>query len=402
MSKRKRALSSSDRDGDTLALTRDNLRRLQESLSPPPLSPNMSRQQSPTRTKNNLDARAKLEAYRIFVDTGREYPPALAHFVKTIIRRPREADTAPSPNAKNIVKMRRWAAGQNERTAISKVAPYLLFVGEADCDFHVPSTPHITAKHDIGLNKFFLPPAPTPQIAKTWGALSSAQPDSCLGYVTTGDARNTGTKAPFSTDDEAILHTFSLTPYMHFPFLTAQWKVPNSNENLHSAQNQAARDGAAVVNQLHDLYTTADSTPPSPVQTCHFSVQTDLQHGGLWVHWRDGHNHYMELEFDFSMRDEVALGNLRGFLRNILDNATGPRLESLKTALPNFIDSQTRGDYPVVLPAGEDDSARSESAASLPRPLSGSQFQFKPPPTPSSTTSDPQKSRKRARHGSIT
>jgi hypothetical protein len=40
MSKRKRALSSSDRDGDTLALTRDNLRRLQESLSPPP---NMSR-----------------------------------------------------------------------------------------------------------------------------------------------------------------------------------------------------------------------------------------------------------------------------------------------------------------------------------------------------------------------
>jgi hypothetical protein len=229
-----------------------------------------------------------------------------------------------------------------------------------------------------------------------------AQPDSCLGYITTGDARNTGTKAPFSTDDEAILHTFSLTPYMHFPFLTAQWKVPNSSENLHSAQNQAARDGAAVVNQLHDLYTTVDSTPPSPVQTCHFSVQTDLQHGGLWVHWRDGHNHYMELEYDFSMRDEVALGNLRGFLRNILNNATGPRLESIKTALPNFIDSQTCGDYPVVLPAGEDESARSESAASLPRSLSGSQFQFKPPPTPSSTTSDPQKSRKRARHGSIT
>jgi hypothetical protein len=168
MSKRKRALSSSDRDSDTLALTRDNLRRLQESLSPPSLSPNMSRQQSPTRTKNNLDARAKLEAYHIYVDTGRDYPPALAHFVKTIIRRPREANAAPSPNAKNIVKMRRWAAGQNERTAIGKVAPYLLFVGEADCDFFVPSTPHITAKHDIGLNKFFLPPAPTPQVAKTW------------------------------------------------------------------------------------------------------------------------------------------------------------------------------------------------------------------------------------------
>jgi hypothetical protein len=189
---------------------------------------------------------------------------------------------------------------------------------------------------------------------------------------------------------------------MHFPFLTAQWKVSNSSENLHSAQNQAARDGAAVVNQLHDLYTTADATPPSPVQTCHFSVQTDLQHGGLWVHWRDDPDHYMELEYDFSMRDEVALETLRGFLRNILDNATGPRLKSLRTALPKFISSQTRGDYPVVLPAAEDDSARSESAASVPRSLSGSQYQFKPPPTPSLTTSDPQKSRKRPRPGSIT
>jgi hypothetical protein len=145
-------------------LTRDNLRRLQESLSPPP---NMSCQQLPTCTKNNLNARAKLKAYHIHVDTGREYPPALNYFIRTVICCLREADVAPLPNAKNIVKMCRWAAGQNERTAISKVALYLLFVGEANCDFHVPSTLHITAKQDISLNKFFLLPPPSPQIAKT-------------------------------------------------------------------------------------------------------------------------------------------------------------------------------------------------------------------------------------------
>jgi hypothetical protein len=47
----------------------------------------------------------------------------------------------------------------------------------------------------------------------------------------------------------------------------------------------------------------------------------------------------MELEYNFSMRDEVALASLRGFLRNLLDNATGPRLEFLKTALPKFVNS---------------------------------------------------------------
>lgn len=396
MSKRKRTPSPSD--SASLALTRDNLRRLQESLSPPA---KMSRRSSPTRTRNNLDARTKLEAYRIYVDTEHAYPSALTHFIDTVIRRPRDPAGLISPNARNVVEKRRKTATSNERTAISVLTPWLLFVGEADGDDRGTPVLHITAKQDIGLNKFFTPEAPNPLVAKTWGKLSAAQPDSCIGYVTSRDARNAGTEALFDFNEETILHDFSLTQYMHFPFLTAQWKVPNSNENLHSAQNQAARDGAAIVNQLYDLYATTDSAPPSVVHTCHFSVQNDLQHGGLWVHWREGDEHYMELVFDFSMRDQAALETLRSFLHNILDNALGPRLQSLKAVLPKFHEKQKKGEYPMVQPAA-DEGTPSESAVSQPPSLSDLQYNFTVPLTPSSAPSEPDKSRKRARYGSIT
>jgi hypothetical protein len=87
-------------------------------------------------------------------------------------------------------------AAQNECTGIGKVTPYLLFAGEADWDDHVTGVALITAKQDIGLNKFFLPRAPSSQIVKIWEALSTAQPDSCLVYVTCSDARNAACEAP--------------------------------------------------------------------------------------------------------------------------------------------------------------------------------------------------------------
>lgn len=292
-------------------------------------------------------------------------------------------------------------AAQNECTGIGKVTPYLLFAGEADWDDHVTGVPLITAKQDISLNKFFLPRAPSPQIVKIWEALSTAQPDSCLVYVTCSDARNAACEVPFQPNEESVMHSFSLTPFMHSSFLTAQWKVPNPNENLHSTQNQAARDGAAIVNQLHDLYAIVDPSPPSVFRTCHFSVQSDLQHGGLWVHWREGVEHYMELEYDFSMRDEVALETLRRFLRNILDNALRQRLESLKIALLRFVEGQTNGCYPVVSPAKDDDTP-SKSSLSQNLSLSNSRYLSKVTLTPSSTTSEPKKPRKRFKHGSAT
>jgi hypothetical protein len=109
----------------------------------------------------------------------------------------------------------------------------------------------------------------------------------------------------------------------------------------------------------------------------------------------------MELEYDFSMRDEVALETLRRFLRNILDNALRQRLESLKIALLRFVEGQTNGCYPVVSPA-KDDNTPSKSSLSQNLSLSNSQYLSKVTLTPSSTTSEPKKPRKRFKHGSAT
>ncbi|KAL5400396.1 hypothetical protein PMIN03_012415 [Paraphaeosphaeria minitans] len=294
--------------------------------------------------------------------------------------------------------MRRHAAAQNERTGINKVAPYLLFVGEADFDDRVQGEPYITAKQDIGLNRAFLPPAPDAQVRQTWGPLSSPQPDTCLGYVTRSDAEAAGCEAPFTTDEESILHSFSLSQYTHCPFLTAQWKVPNSSENLHTAQNQAARDGAAVVNYLYDLHLAAYGTVPSVAQTCHFSVQSDLQHGGLWVHWRDGADHHMELEYDFSMRDLSQLERLRTRLHNILEHAVGERLDTIKAALPKLAESQASNRFPTYR-STDDRTTPSESSGNVSRPFLTDVFSFAPPLTPSSGPSEPGKPRKRAKHG---
>jgi hypothetical protein len=385
-------------------LTQRNLQRLQAALLPSTtaLAPDMatatSRTSSPARSKNNLDARNKLEAYRIKIDrTDGVFPPALAHHLDTVVGRPRDAGAAVSPNAKQLVRMRRHAAAQNERTGINKVAPYLLFVGEADFDDRVRGVPHITVKQDICLNKAFLPPPPDAHVKQTWGPLSSPQPDTCLGYVTRLDAEAAGCVAPFTADEESILHSFSLSQYMHFPFLTAQWKVPNSSENLHTAQNQAARDGAAVVNQLHDLHLAAYGDVPSIAQTCHFSVQSDLQHGGLWVHWREGVDHHMELVFDFSMRDQSQLEQLRTRLHNILEHAVGERLKTIKVALPKLADSQASNRFPTYR-STDDKTTPSESSGTLSRPFLNDVFTFAPPLTPSSGPSEPDIPRKRTKY----
>jgi hypothetical protein len=144
-------------------------------------------------------------------------------------------------------------------------------------------------------------------------------------------------EAAFTAEEEDILDDYFLCKDMYCPFLTAQWKAPGSGENLKYAQNQAARDGVAIVNYLYELYQTAYQRPPAALETCHFSLECDLVDGELWVHWREGDAHYMELLEDFSLRKENTVREVRGYLRNIVEYARGPRLESIKKALPLFM-----------------------------------------------------------------
>jgi hypothetical protein len=184
-----------------------------------------------------------------------------------------------------------------------------------------------------------------------------------------------------------------LTQRMYFPFLTSQWKTTNSGENIAAAQVQAARDGATVVNYLHTFYTVAKGSAPSPALTCHFSLVCDLNAGEIWLHWREGSDHYMEHVYSFFLRDHSQLLEARGLLKNILKHAVEDRLQAIKEAIPSF--AQKRASYPtVVLPSPS--AQASDSNVSLEK-ITGEGFKFTPPMTERSMASEPVK--KRARTG---
>jgi hypothetical protein len=174
-------------------------------------------------------------------------------------------------------------------------------------DDRVEAVPLITRKVELLLNRYFLPPAPNQTIKNTWGPLSQPKPDSYIGYVSRCDAAAAPCEAPFSAEEEAIMNGFVLTKFMYVTFLTGQWKTPTGTEGLYAAQNQAARDGAVVVNQLYDLHSVASGEPPSPIDACHFSIVGDLQYGEIWIHWREGKDHYMEQIHHFSFRKQAEL-----------------------------------------------------------------------------------------------
>jgi hypothetical protein len=374
--------------GTSLPLTRDNLDRLQHIIAS---RMSGSRTASPSRTRNNLDTWDKLAAFNVHVDAGHQFPSELEAHLKNVIQRPRDATKVVSPNAKQIARRRRLAAQQNERTGIKHIEPYMLFRGEADLDDRVEFVPYIASKDEVFLNKHFRPRPPTEGVRSTYGELSQPRSDSCIGYVTRRDAQAAASEAPFSAEEEQILKPFPLTQYLHFPFLTSQWKTQIANENMLHARYQAARDGAAVVNYLCEFYHNAD-IEPSVIQTCHFSLTCDLETSEIWVHWRDGDQYHMELVSKASLRELPEVESTRNILRNIVEYSLGERLENIRNAVPSFAAIFAQGKVPAVSHAAD----TTISLSSIPSP---SKFQFVFPMTPSSlgsgsVNSEPTKKRR--------
>jgi hypothetical protein len=94
-------------------------------------------------------------------------------------------DEAPSPHAQAVIDTRRAAAMENESTGRRMMEPHLLFYGEA----HADGVPGLTLKDQVNLVKDYLPPPPRPTVPELWGTLSRPQPDSCIGYITTTEAK---------------------------------------------------------------------------------------------------------------------------------------------------------------------------------------------------------------------
>jgi hypothetical protein len=186
--------------------------------------------------------------------------------------------------------------------------------------------------------------------------------------------------------------SFCLTHYLFFPFLTSQWKTPNSNGSISHAHNQAARDDAVIVNYLHKFYNLAyPDQQPDVIDTAHYSFTSDLHTAQIWVHWYDEEGHHMEMIFEFSLREEDRIVKARGILKNILNYATGNRLDNIKNALPAFEKSRVKGRGPTL---------RVEMSTVAPSEV-GSDLVFPLPMTPTLAASDPMKKRRKLLEGGI-
>lgn len=108
---------------------------------------------------------------------------------------------------------------------------------------------------------------------------------------------------------------------------------------MEEAERQASRDGAVLVNSMHQLLKAAyPDTDPDPQHTAHVSIVCDMRTMVAWVHWRQVDNegnitYEMERLAQSFCNDSKATQQVRRVDKNLRENAVGPRLEMIKRAI---------------------------------------------------------------------
>ncbi|KAF2248603.1 hypothetical protein BU26DRAFT_405887, partial [Trematosphaeria pertusa] len=260
--------------------------------------------------------------FRIMYEDGEDLPEELAEHV-AMLKAPREA---PSPNAAELSSRALTARSFGEQDGIDTLKAKLFFRGAID-----GGTPFTAVTARTNLSSRFIPQRPVPPGV---APIEQPQPDQAVGYLPTKTACRSKLKAPFTREEEDLISLFTLSPEVHFPYFTAQWKSPFKGQTHEQAIPQGARDGATIINYLHTFYQKARGTNPTLVETCHVSATVDLRTVILWIHWRspDGSYHMEQIEAGFLDKERDNIG-IRAILRNIEDYALSARLESIKTAI---------------------------------------------------------------------
>ena len=143
------------------------------------------------------DARIKLQAFNIFVESTAARPALLQTHIDKVIKAPR---TSSSPADKRLHQVQPQAVDANESSAIDMLVDNLLFRNEVD-----GGERHVFRVREAYLERRYLPAAPTSFVAKTHGSLTQPRVDTALGYILRKDA-DAGCMAPaFSNAEEVVV-----------------------------------------------------------------------------------------------------------------------------------------------------------------------------------------------------
>jgi hypothetical protein len=333
------------------------------------------------RSKNAIDDATRLKKFNIFPAAITPQQPApIVALVRRILTSPR---TQQSPNAKRVVTCSPLAEQMTERDGIRLLSPLLLFKSA----WEDSGEPLIHVTEDTNLFRDRLPPQ-IHGLAKARITLEQPRPDSMVGYLKNSHAEALGLDVPFSVVEELAMDEFKVSQEVHFPFLTCQWKSQRGSGSITDAQLQAARDGAAIVNSMHqlsDAATRAGLDPLDAENKCHFSLACDMSTAALFVHCRVGDaeespSYHMWRIAHALLSNEESMSALRLALRNILDWATTTRLNSMRAATAVLVTAMNKPRQRSV----KNGSAQASSAGNFPgmiplTPVSDSTSDMLPP-----------------------
>jgi hypothetical protein len=257
-----------------------------------PTSPSKSkssRTRNSSPNKDNGSVRSGQDGFKLACfgvsDGGRgtELPPSLLEFVNTTIKQ----DVQETPRARRIAGKALAVARMSETNGARLLRAHLLDTPAIETDDPDDGVPGIAVSSNSDLYEQWLP-EPLDEMVKQWFLkLEAPRPDETMGYLRETIARSCKPKLQcfLTEEEERLFRNFDVTKDVTFPFLTCQWKSQLTNGTELRARQQAARDGAVVVNSMYQFISRAyPNELPPPEHTAHISITSDMTSASAWVH----------------------------------------------------------------------------------------------------------------------
>lgn len=334
-SKRRHDSASPNSNFVSLPLTAENLQKLEAQAIMPRTG---SRSPVKSSTKSSQGG-FKLRCFSVFCGGRNEpLPHSLQLFADNVLLKPQPE----TPSAVRIAQRANAAAKMSEPNGKALLRRFLLpktrMQSDDDDDEAIEQ---IDVSAESNLAPDFLP-EPADAAAKQWfNILEAPRPDDTVGYLRRhlADSRAPRLQSPFTLAEERIFAPFDACKEVTFPFLTFQWKSALNGGTMEGAERQASRDGAALVNSMHQLLKAAyPHADPEPQNTAHISITCDMRTAVAWIHWRqidDESNITYEMErlAQSFCNDYESMRQIRAVIKNATEYALDPRLKIIKSAI---------------------------------------------------------------------
>ena len=168
--------------------------------------------------------------------------------------------------------------------------------------------------------------------------LSAPKPDAYLAYPR-------GAKSPWTVKQNNVVNHPRVRPYSQpakrntFPSLSLELKAESAGGVLTTAEAQAAGSGSHSVNSTLWLLEEAKAAGLTEVDlmqdTVSFSIVSSHRQAVVYLHWLDPKekNFYMSYLKSYSTFDADGIRGCNNTIKNIIDNAKGPRKIQIGKAL---------------------------------------------------------------------